>query len=116
MTDSEAAFRRTVQELAQDPEVQAGLHPESASLGDELARAFDAAWRRYKGTSYNAMSPRQRGSVRELATYLENMSGEHNPEFWSDREALGCDARWADIRERARAVLEAFGWSMAPSS
>jgi hypothetical protein len=110
MTDTEAAFRRSVQALAQDPGVQAGLHPESESLGDELVRTFDAAWRRYKGTRYNAMSPRQRGSVRELATYLESMSGEHNPEFWSDREALGRDARWADIRQKARAVLEAFGW------
>ena len=106
----EAEFKWALQALAQPGPVQQELLPDEDAIGQALVDRYQVAYKARKAAGYGQFSPVQRGRLRTLAGALAGLSEEHNQAFWMDPEALASDPRWAQVREQARAVLEAFGW------
>ena len=51
-----------------------------------------------------------RGEKYGLDTRLDEMSGPHNAELWTD--ALRSRPEWEEARRQAREILDVFGWSI----
>lgn len=108
-SELEQRFMWSVQALAQPADVQRTLFPSFVCIGDELALGFDDAWRNWRARD-PVLAESQRAAIEELNRYLDELSGEHNAEFWLNADRLGQDRRWDSIRKKAGAVLDALGW------
>ena len=51
----------------------------------------------------------QRSQLNALDARLNEMSGEHNAELWTD-DALRSRPEWEEVRRDARKILELFQW------
>ncbi len=56
------------------------------------------------------LSPSEAASLSALDTYLNELSGPQNEEFWTDISLLESDVRWERVRVLARAVRATLGW------
>lgn len=107
--DALIELRRCVQALAQPGAIQMSLFPDFACVGDELALEFEDAMRTFWETQAT-LSPSEAASLSALDTYLNELSGPQNEEFWTDISLLESDVRWERVRVLARAVRGTFGW------
>ncbi len=103
-------FKWALQALAQPGAVQQELFPDADAIGQALVDRYQLAYKAHKAAGFGKFSPVQRGRLRTLEATLADLSQEHNQAFWMDPEALASDPRWAQVRDQARAALEAFGW------
>jgi len=55
------------------------------------------------------LTDQQRSRIAALDARLEQMSGEHNAELWTD-DALRSRPEWENVRRDAREILELFQW------
>ncbi|MFZ2358492.1 MAG: hypothetical protein WA040_04040 [Anaerolineae bacterium] len=106
----EQQFQWAVQALAQPADVQIDLFPPFVVVADELALEFDSCREAFDSNFGWLWSPLQRTAVVALDQYLADMSGPDKPELWLDEGCLE-HARWTEVRQLARKVLSAFGWS-----
>lgn len=102
-------LRQSLQRLAQPPAVQVALFPSLALVGDELALGFHDALLAFRARVPEA-SAAQLAALQRLDDYLSELSGSQDESFWIERIALAMDARWEQVRSRARAALAAFSW------
>lgn len=94
-------MRRALAALAQPAAIQRALFPELSSVGDELARVFDAALH----DASNLSADEQDASARIEAFFLAH-GGAGHADFWDDLD----DPRWGEVRALARQALEVHGW------
>lgn len=72
---------------------------------DELALSLDDIFHASKDMiSHRELTEEEAAVIRPLDELLTQLSGKHNADFWR-REALGADARWAEVRALARSAL-----------
>ena len=92
--------------------IQIESFPSQVVVADEIAIDFDN-WCRWalQGADAPPLTEEQRSSLIALNSRLDRMSGEHNAELWTD-EALRYNSEWDDVRNDARRILDAFGWSI----
>lgn len=109
-TDMLRPFEWSVRALAQPAEVQLALYPSFTCHADELALEFEEAHRATFPLRNGAFSASQLLLIEELDRQLERMSGLANERLWTE-EALREAPEWMRVRELAREVLEAMGWS-----
>lgn len=57
----------------------------------------------------------QRSSLVALDALTTRMSGKHNAKLWS-HDAIRSRPEWEEVRQRARRILELFGWPMEVGS
>src|SRR4051794_33290736 len=86
--------------------------PPEVVAEDEIAIGFDnwCTWA-LRGAGAPVLTEKQRSSLIALNSRLDRMSDEHNADLWTD-DALRYNPEWDDIREDARRILDAFGWSI----
>ena len=103
-------FMWALQALAQPAEVQFGLFPSFACVGDELALDYGNWTRWYQ--AHHSVTAAQADCLRELALVLAEIRGD----AWLDT-GLRSLAIWDEVRAKAAQTLVAFGWKaeMPPS-
>lgn len=75
----------------------------------EVADDFDN-WCRWALASADIrLTEEQRSRLSALNRRLEQMSGEHNAELWTE-DALRSRREWEEVRREAREILELFQW------
>lgn len=75
----------------------------------EVADDFDN-WCRWALASADLkLTEEQRSRLSALNRRLEQMSGEHNAELWTE-DALRSRPEWEEVRREAREILELFQW------
>lgn len=86
--------------------------PDGVVVADEIALDFDN-WCKWALDGFDApsLTDEQRSSLAALDSRFDRMSGEHNPDLWTD-DALQCRPEWDEVRDDASRVLDAFGWSI----
>jgi hypothetical protein len=101
-------LERAVLALAQPADVQLSLFPDFVCKADELALDFEDGT--YELAEYEQeITAEQRAAFDALDALLTSMSGPTG--FWTE-EALQAHPTWELIRERAKAVVLAFGWEL----
>jgi hypothetical protein len=98
---------RALHALAQPAAIQYSLFPDWVVVGDELALAFNEALEKHRASG-TQLSIQQASALDELAAYMTEMSGPRDKAFWSNPSALQRDSRWQNIRDMAKAVLDAL--------
>jgi hypothetical protein len=111
VSPSEQQFMRAVQLLAAPPDAQVAHYPAFVAVGTELALGFNETARRFLA-DVSCLTELQRRTVDTLDAALDELPGSDAGRTWADRDAVIHDPRWAEIRARAVAVLEAFGWPL----
>jgi hypothetical protein len=91
---------------------QIAILPKGVVVADEIALDFDN-WCRWalNGSEAPTLTDEQRSCLASLDQRLEEMSGEHNAELWTE-DALRIRPEWDEVRREARKILELFGWSI----
>ena len=103
-------LRRAVQQAALPADEQIGVL-KGFDVPFEVADDF-GNWCRWALVSADvSLTDEQRGSLMSLDRCLDEMSGEHNADLWTE-DALRSRAEWDDVRRQARRVLELFHWSL----
>lgn len=102
-------LRRALHALAQPAKLQFALFPDWVVIGDELALAFYDALKKHRASGAG-LSRQQTRSLDELEAYMIELSGPQDKAFWSNPSALARDSRWQNVRDMAKAALDAFGW------
>ncbi len=75
----------------------------------EVADDFDN-WCRWALASADLkLTEEQRSRLSALNRRLDQMSGEHNAELWTE-DALRSRPEWEEVRREAREILELFQW------
>lgn len=105
-------FRKQITALASPANIQLGLHPRGVCVGDELVCDFDM--RKDSFLEQHVATAEQLNAIRELDTFLDELSGPHNESFWRDTEPIMHDPKWERIRGLSRRVLKAMGWKYSP--
>jgi len=105
-------FEWSVRALAQAPAVQRDLFPDFVEVADELALDFEERYRRLP-TDIVHFTPDQAQRVNALDSALAAMSGPAHEELWT-MEALDEAPEWDHIRQLARELIQAMGWSNSP--
>ncbi len=75
----------------------------------EIADDFDNWCGWALGSPDLTLTDAQRSCLVALDARLDEMSGEHNAELWTD-EALRSRPEWEEVRRGAREILELFQW------
>jgi hypothetical protein len=99
----------SLQALALPYDAQRRLFPSFACTADELALDFDHWWETAR--HQHAFTADQLSALVSVEAVLSAMTNEKNPGLWSD-SALAHLPLWQEVRERARAALEAFQWNL----
>jgi hypothetical protein len=77
------------------------------SVADEMATDFETyyslSYQSY--LNYKLLTFEQKQALDGLDKYLEERSGEKNPEFWDDSQ-LGINPEWEEVRKKAKEILK----------
>jgi len=90
--------------LALPADTQAALLDGSNLPVDELALAFDDAYRGWLLQSRSRVPDAEIQLVGEINDMLDQMSGPENAALWT-REALSSDVRWQEVRHVAGQIV-----------
>jgi hypothetical protein len=63
-----------------------------------------------EGKDAPKLTSEQRSRLAALDRRLDAMSGEDNADLWTE-DAIRFRAEWDEVREKARRILDVFGWS-----
>jgi hypothetical protein len=99
----------SLQALALPYDTQRSLFPSFACTADELALDFDH-WCE-TASHQHAFTADQLSALASVSAVLSAMTNDKNADLWSD-SALAHLPLWQEVRERARAALEAFQWTI----
>lgn len=108
----EEELRRVLRDLSQPALTQVVLFPDWIVPGEELRRAFADALAKHRATGVS-VSTREASALAELEAYIADLSGPYDRGFWSNPSALGHDSRWQNVRDMAKAALDAFAEAAA---
>jgi hypothetical protein len=75
----------------------------------EVADDFDNWCRWALNSADTQLTDEQRSLLIELNNRLNQMSGEHNSDLWTD-DALRSRNEWDEVRREARCILDSFSW------
>jgi hypothetical protein len=103
-------FQQALIALGQDAQVQVSRYPSFVYTGDELVIDFDEARRAFIKSHGSTLSSEQEQSINCLDHRINELSGEHNLDFWLDRDSLFSDSRWDELRTLAQETVRVFGW------
>lgn len=105
-------FKRTIQALAQNAQVQIGLYPEFLTPAEELVEDFEISyWDMTDSNFVDQLAPEQLESVRKL-DLLTELIPPVNPDGtdpWLN-EALATSPDWEQVRQEAARFLNLMGW------
>ena len=113
MTDDDLLQRLkwSISALAQPAEVQKKLFPPFVCVSDELALEFDEFHQQLRRR--RTLPPASRELLLQIDEALEQMSGVHQQEMWTD-QALQTAAEWERVRALARELITQMNWSPKP--
>lgn len=100
----------SLQALAQEAHVQAGLYPPSVVVPDELALEFNHCLVAATENHKEEFTPDQLRALESVDAYLEQMSGSDKADHWTT-EALQSDVMWMEVRALAKQALVELEWS-----
>jgi hypothetical protein len=103
-------LQSALRDLAQPALKQVVLFPDWIVVGDQLRSAFREAVAKHRAAGAS-LSSEQASSLEELDAYLTDLSGPYDRGFFENPAALQRDSRWQNVRDLAKAALDAFGWA-----
>lgn len=107
-------LRASLQALALSASTQPALFADLATTPDQLASDFDQAACLILADYDEELTASHERALAQLQQKLATMSrdgAEFDADLWTDA-ALRSSVHWDDVRQLARGVLEAFGWSV----